>query len=176
MTPDERSWDRYLPLLHLHVRQLQLGRLYRRRLDSWDVVHDALLKALKNLDKFRGTSEAEFVAWLKKIAKNTLIDIHREHVLPFPEDEMSPLEAFLAASQPGASTLVVTGEELMHLASAIDRLPGDERDAIIAHCILELSLAEVAERLNRTERGVAGLLFRGKRRLRKMLIDSEDAA
>jgi len=39
------------------------------------------------------------------------------------------IQAFLAASQPGASTLVVTGEELMHLAAAIDRLPGDERDA-----------------------------------------------
>jgi RNA polymerase sigma-70 factor (ECF subfamily) len=85
------------------------------------------------------------------------------------------LGAYLTAAQPGPSTLAIRREELLRLAAALDRLPESERDAIIAHYILELPLAQVSARLERTERAVAGLLFRGKRRLRELLTEPEDA-
>ena len=89
------------------------------------------------------------------------------------EDWDTPLTAYVAASEPGPSTLIMRQEELLRLAAAVDQLPEAERDAVIAHYILELPLAEVALRLARSEKGVAGLLFRGKRRLREWLSESE---
>src|SRR5262245_41316966 len=71
--------DSYQALLRLHVRQLQLGRLYRVRLDSSDVVQDALKRAVEGLDGFRGKDEAELVAWLQKIVANTFLDLVRHH-------------------------------------------------------------------------------------------------
>lgn len=193
MTPTVKSLERYLPVLRLHVRHLQLGRLYhvgglcRARFDSWDVAQEAFMRADKGFEQVRGQSDGEIVAWLQRIVTNTFIDLVRENcagkrdpgreraIYDATGDGETPLGVCLAASQPGASTLLARQEELLGLAAALDRLPDDERDAVIAHFINELPLAQIAERLGRTVKGVAGLLFRGKRRLRELLACSEGA-
>lgn len=179
---------RYRPLLRLHVRQLQLGRLYHARFDSSDVVQEALLQAVRGLDGLQAADEAAIVAWLREVVGNVFIDLvrrqdaekrdpRREQAIgEAVSDGDTPLGAYLTASRPGPSTLAVRREELLRLADTVDRLPDAERDAIIAHFILELPLAEVAERLGRTEKAAAGLVFRGKRRLRELLAESEGIA
>src|SRR5262245_8804208 len=176
---------RYRPLLRLHVRQLQLGRLYHARFDSSDVVQEALLRAIRGLDGLQAADEAAVVAWLQEVVGNVFIDIvrrqdakkrdpRREQAIgDAVTDGDTPLAAYLTASRPGPCTLAVQCEELLRLAAAVDQLPDAERDAVIAHYILELPLVEVAARLGRTEKGAAGLVFRGKQRLRKLLADSE---
>lgn len=188
MTLLDWSLRRYRPLLSLHVRQLRLGRLYQARFDASDVVQEALTRAFKGFDKVRGQSECEVIAWLKVIVGHVLIDMVREHgaakrdpsiersVHAVSEDLDTPLAAYLTACEPGPSTLAVRQEDLLRLAAAMERLPDAEQDAIIAHFILELPLCDVASRLGRTEKGVAGLLFRGKRRLKEMLAEREDLA
>jgi RNA polymerase sigma-70 factor (ECF subfamily) len=177
--------DRFIPLLRLYVRQLQLGRL-RSWFDSSDVVQEALKRAVEGLNGFRGQSEAELVAWLHKVVRDAFIDIVRRiyahkcdprlerSIEDAVADGDTPLGAYLTAVQPGPSTLAVRREELLRLAAAVDRLPEAERDAVIGHYILELPLAEVATRIGRTDRAVAGLLVRGKRRLRELLTERGD--
>lgn len=179
---------RYRPLLRLHVRQLQLGRLYHARFDPSDVVQEALLRAVRGLDGLHATDEVAVVSWLREVVGNVFIDLvrrqdaarrdpRREQAIgEAAGDGDTPLAAYLTASQPGPSTLAVRREELLRLAEAVDQLPDGERDAVIAHCILELPLAEVAQRLGRTEKGAAGLVFRGKRRLRQLLTAAEERA
>jgi RNA polymerase sigma-70 factor (ECF subfamily) len=188
MTSPDRPLDRYRPLLCLHVRQLKLGRLYRARFDSSDVVQEALVRAVKGLDQVRGAAEPEFVRWLQAVVRNVLVDLVREHgagkrdprlertAADAAGDADTPLAAYLAASQPGPSTLAARQDDLLRLAAAVERLPEAERDAVVAHFILELPLAEVAARLGRSEKGAAGLVFRGKRRLRELLTESGDGA
>jgi RNA polymerase sigma-70 factor (ECF subfamily) len=177
--------NRYRALLRLHVRQLQLGRLYFARFDSSDVVQEAMLRAVRGLDQLQAGDEAGIVAWLREVVVNVFIDLVRWHDAekrdPRREqaideavgDADTPLAAYLTASRPGPSTLAVRSEELLRLAEAMDRLPDAERDAVITHSILELPLAEVATRLGRTEKAAAGLVFRGKRRLREIMTASE---
>jgi RNA polymerase sigma-70 factor (ECF subfamily) len=181
MPPPDPTLDRYRPLLCLHVRQLRLGRLYRSRFDSSDVVQEALARAVRALDQVRGRAEPELVRWLQAIVGNVLVDLVREHgagkrdprreqsVCDAAGDGDTPLGAYLTASQPGPCTLAARREELLRLAAAVEKLPDAERDAVVAHYILELPLAEVAARVGRTEKGAAGLVFRGKRRLRELL-------
>ena len=181
MTAPDWSLDRYRPLLALHVRQLRLGRLYQARFDASDVVQESLVRAVKALHQVRGRTEAEVVRWLRAIVGNVLVDLVREHAAArrdprlertaaqAGEDPETPLAAYLSASEPGPSTLAGRQEELLRLATAVEQLPEAERDAVVAHYLLGLPLAEAAARLGRTEKGVAGLLFRGKRRLRELL-------
>jgi RNA polymerase sigma-70 factor (ECF subfamily) len=185
MTRHEFPLELYRPLLSLHVRQLQLGRLYQARFDSSDIVQETLLRAVKALDQVHGQQEAERVRWLQTIVKNVLVDFVREQgaakrnprmeqtVGDAANDWDTPLAAYLTASEPGPSSLMMRQEELLRLATAVDQLPEAERDAVIAHYILELPLSEAARRLNRTEKGIAGLLYRGKRRLRELLTELE---
>jgi RNA polymerase sigma-70 factor (ECF subfamily) len=180
--------ERYRPLLRLHVRQLQLGRLYHARFDSSDVVQEAMFKAVRGLDGLRATDEAAVVAWLREVVGNVFLDLVRRQDAACRDprreqaigeaagDEDTPLAAYLTAAQPGPSTLAARREELLRLAAAVDRLPDAERDAVIAHCVLELPLVDVAARLGRTEKGAAGLVFRGKKRLRELLAAGEGTA
>lgn len=78
-------------------------------------------------------------------------------------------------TEPGPSTLAARKEELLRLADGLDRLPECERDALIAHYVLGLPLSEVADRLGRSAKGAAGLLFRGKLRLRTLMGRGDDA-
>lgn len=188
MPPPDRPLDRYRPLLCLHVRALRLGRLYRSRFDSSDVVQETLVRAVRGLDQVHGTGEGEFVRWLQAIVGNVLVDLVREHgagkrdprrertVADAAGEADTPLAAYLAAADPGPSTLAARREELLRLAAAVERLPEAERDAVVAHYLLELPLAEVAARLGRTEKGAAGLVFRGKKRLRELLAGAEGGA
>ena len=181
MTPDVALLDRYRPLLHLHARQLRLGRLYQARFDASDVVQETYLRAIAALDQVRGRSEPELVRWLQTILANVLTDLVRRHgadrrdprlersVAADASDRETPLGAYLAASDPGPSTVAGRQEELLRLATAIGTLPEIEQDAIVAHHILKLPVAEVAIRLGRTEKGAAGVLYRAMDRLRKLL-------
>lgn len=181
MIVSESELDRYRPLLQLHVRQLQLGRLFRARFSSSDVVQEAMLRAVAGFDQLREKNEAELVRWLQTIVTNVLVDLLREHSAKKRDPRLeqtvhdvanecdTPLAIYLSATQPGPSTQLSRKEDLLRMAAAIDRLPDAERDAVIAHFILELPLLEVAQRLGRTVKGVAGLLFRGKQRLKEFL-------
>jgi RNA polymerase sigma-70 factor (ECF subfamily) len=183
MTPADRSLDRYRPLLHLHVRQLRLGRLHGARFDSSDVVQETFAKAVHGLDGFRGQTEAQLVAWLRRILRNVLVDFVRatpgsglEVSIDAADDGGTPLGAYITATTPGPSTLARRKEDILRVAAAVARLPGDEQDAVVARHILGLPVPEVAVRLGRTTKGAAMLIYRATCRLKKLLADEEGEA
>jgi RNA polymerase sigma-70 factor (ECF subfamily) len=179
MIPDGDLLVRFRPLLYLHARHLLLGRLYQAGFDASDIVSETCVRALRALDQVRGRSEPEFVQWLRKILENIVKDLIGDVIrkpnnhLPYPwpadADERDPLGTYIAASGPGPSTVAGKQEELLRLAGAIKQLPEVEQDAVIGHHILELRVAEIAVRLGRTEKAVAGVLCRAKKRLRELL-------
>jgi RNA polymerase sigma-70 factor (ECF subfamily) len=180
MAPD---WpvERYRALLRLQARQLQLDPRLARRFDSSDLVQETLLRACRQRDQFRGGTEAERIAWLHAILANVCADeVNRAHagkrdvarevpVRAVAAESSSRLEAFLADRHPGPDEAADRAERLLRLADALDRLPEDQRDVVIHHHLLGTPVAGVAAALGRSERAVAGLLFRGRRRLAELL-------
>ncbi len=181
--PNEWSLDRYRPLLRLQARQLQLDPRLKRLWDSSDLVQDAYCRALKKRDQFRGTSEDELVRWLQRILANIVkdkIDAARaekrdigrvQSLEQAVTDSHVRLDAFLAAAQSSPSEQAERGEMLLRLAAALDQLPEDQRDVIIHHHLHATPVAEIAERMGKTPKAVAMLLYRGKRRLHELLAE-----
>ena len=56
------------------------------KLDPSDVVQLTLVKAHEKLTEFRGTTDAEMVAWLRRILTNNLTDAVRKYHREVPLD------------------------------------------------------------------------------------------
>src|SRR4051812_22205488 len=63
----------------LVLARIELGRarLVRPKTDASDIVQEALLKAHRGRDQFRGGSEGEFKVWLRRILANVMTDARR---------------------------------------------------------------------------------------------------
>ena len=75
----------------------------------------------------------------------------------------------MAAEQSSPSEQVQRKETALQLADALEQLPPDARDALVLQHWHGWTLAQIAERLNRTPGAVAGLIHRGLQQLKKTL-------
>jgi RNA polymerase sigma-70 factor (ECF subfamily) len=179
-----RPLEEYRDYLLILARATLAHRL-RSKLDPSDAVQQTLLRAHESRDQFRGATEAERAAWLRRILANVLAgsvrtfttaarDVSVEQSLAAVLDSSSArLEGWLAADHSSPSEHAARGEQLLRIAGALARLPEDQRRAVELHHLQGRTLAEAAEVMGRGNRAVAGLLIRGMRRLRQLLDEGQ---
>jgi RNA polymerase sigma-70 factor (ECF subfamily) len=173
--------ESYGPYLTLLVR-LQIGRNLRGKADPADLVQETFLAAQLNFRKFRGTTEGEFLGWLRQILVARLATLMRRYLgtkgrnvrlesrLEEELDQSSlVLERGLFSRQKTPSADAALREQAVLLAEAMDRLPEDYREVIILRNLEELPFAEVAERMGRTLDSVEKLWLRALARLRRTM-------
>jgi RNA polymerase sigma-70 factor (ECF subfamily) len=177
--------ERYRLFLQMHA-QRRLGPRLQQKLDAADLVQETLLQAYEKLWQFRGRTELELAAWLRTILENTLAmaarrfqagarDIARERSLPTRLVETQTGRSLrVPAPLPSPDEYVLRQEQLQHLAEALRQLPRDQRLAIQLHYLEGQSLIEVAQQMRRSKQAVVGLLFRGLRGLRRLLIGQNE--
>jgi RNA polymerase sigma-70 factor (ECF subfamily) len=174
--------ERYRPLLLLQVRQLQLDPRLQPRFDSSDLVHIALTQAIERFPQFKGNTEGELVRWLQTILSNTVInqirahqagirDVRMERSIQAAVDQSSArVEQFLVDNgQTDPGERVARQELLVRLGEAVDQLREEQREVFIRRHLMDFSIVEIADQLNKTRGEVAGLLFRAVRQLRQLL-------
>jgi RNA polymerase sigma-70 factor (ECF subfamily) len=153
------SYRAYLTLL----AQLQIGRRLQGKVDAADVVQDAFLGAHRDFGQFRGTTEKEFLGWLRQILAYVLAnlvryyqgaqrrDVRLERQLTIELDQSShALDRGLVADQSSPSQQAARREQAVLLAEALARLPEAWRDLLVLRHLEGLTFPEVAQRLGRT--------------------------
>jgi RNA polymerase sigma-70 factor, ECF subfamily len=182
--PQGPSLERYRAYLRVLAR-VQLDPILQGKLDPSDLVQETLLKAHEAREQFRGHTEAELMAWLRRILANTLIDAARrfagegrdvgreQSVAAALEQSSSRLEALLEADPSGSPPARAMHEEqLLRLAEALSQLPEDQRTAVELQYLAGQSVEAIARQMGRSKSSVGGLLRRGMRRLRELLEES----
>ncbi|RPI89626.1 MAG: sigma-70 family RNA polymerase sigma factor [Planctomycetaceae bacterium] len=174
------QFERYRSYLLLLAR-LQLDKRWQQRIDPSDLVQQTLLDGQAKWHQM-GTENAELAAWLRKALSNNLADairklqtakrnIGRERLLNDALDASSAaLASLLGQEQTSVGQRAVRNEDLVRLAEALAQLPEPQREAIVLHHLQGASLKETARSLGRTDPAVAGLLHRGLRRLRELML------
>jgi RNA polymerase sigma-70 factor (ECF subfamily) len=176
--------ERYRPYLLLLARRHLDPRL-RAKLDASEIVQRTLLEAIQADGQFRGTSEAEEAAWLRRILAHNLAnairdflrdkrDVRRERSIEDAVEESSRrLEAWIAAEQSSPSERAERHEQGVRLAAALAALPERQREAVTMHFLEGWPLKEVAVQLGCGLDAVAGLVKRGLAHLRERLREPE---
>src|SRR5262249_21380956 len=129
---------------------------------------------------------AQQAAWLRRALANNLTDeirrlgsrgkerVEEQSLEQALEASSARLEAWLAREESTPGRAAVHREQLAHLAEALLQLPDDQRLAVELHHLQCLSPADVGHRLHRRREAVAGLVFRGRKKLRRLLTEKRE--
>jgi RNA polymerase sigma-70 factor (ECF subfamily) len=178
-----RLLERYRNYLALLAR-VQVSRRLQNKVDAADLVQETFLEAHKNFARFRGTSEGEFLGWLRQILAAVAVNLVRRYVRTrardvrlerrLAEDIDRSSQAFfaLAARHSSPSEQAARREEAVRLADALEQLPEDYREVVVLSHLEGLSFPEVARRMGRSVDSVKNLWARALARLRRSLGES----
>jgi RNA polymerase sigma-70 factor (ECF subfamily) len=152
--------------------------LTRSDADADDVVQDAMLRAWRAFDQFRG---GDIRPWLLAIVRNcwrtSLADSKRRGHVALPEENMAMKGEVLTFPGPSPETAAVRGSEGRKLDSVIASLPEEFREVLILREMEELSYREIATITAVPIGTVMSRLARGRAILReKWLSDVESEA
>lgn len=165
--------DEFRPYLRLLAQRAMDGRL-AGRIDSSDVVQQTYLSAVRKFDEFTGVDADALAGWLQLIHERNLIDTARKHLVAEKravgrEETLSEAESLNDVELTSPSQRLMRGERAVRLAAALAQLPDDQADAVRLRHLDGETLENIALKLDRSERAVAGLLYRGMTNLRKVL-------
>ena len=175
--------DRDRPLVEAaQIDPLQYDALYRRYLaqvysyayyelgdhhEAEDATERTFLAALTNLGRFEerarpadGEGASTFRVWLFQIARNTIANQRRGR----RRHPQAPLDAAALVADPlDVEGGVALRDEAAAAWNAVGRLPADRRRALVLRFVEEMSTAEIAGILGRSEGAVRVLIHRALR-------------
>lgn len=141
----EQLCGRYLPRL----RRWAHGRLpafARGPLQTDDLVQDALLRTLQQLERFEPRHEAALQAYLRQALQNRVRDELRRAAR---RPAASPLDSGHPDAAPSPLEQTIGRESLERYEAALARLGEDDRAAIVAKLELQGSYHELAASLGK---------------------------
>ncbi len=160
----------------LGIAERELDTDLRAKGGASDLVQDTFLEAQRDFAGFRGETEADLLAWLRRLLLNNLANfarnyrqtakrrLEREVRLPAGDESQAGASQFAAAT-PSPSARAQTGEEVAALHAALDRLPDDYRQIVMLRYIDGLTFDEIAGRMGRSPAALRKLWSRAVERM-----------
>jgi RNA polymerase sigma-70 factor, ECF subfamily len=189
---DSPDWklENYRPFIRLLARGLLRDwPQLQAKINQSDLAQEVLVKAIQGLPQFRGTTEAELLNWLRAILAHEFQNVCRRFVFnqgrnPALERSIEEsltrssvrLGAFLEAAQASPSEAAQTREALFDLAAALETLPPDDYEMVIAHEIEGESYRAIAERLGVAAATVLNRVTKALKELRVRLAGHDNEA
>lgn len=164
--------------------QMRLDQAIAGRVDASDIVQDVLLEASQRMDDYIRNPVMPFHLWLRQLAKDRVIDMHRRHrvagrrsvdreqnLVSFQSDEKSAadLATLLRDTQLTPAAAIVRKEMEQRFLAALGQLDDSDREIVIMRHFEHLGNGEVAQALGLTPPAAGMRYLRAIRRLREIL-------
>jgi RNA polymerase sigma-70 factor (ECF subfamily) len=154
------------------------------RVDASDVVQEALGEASRRLPEYLRDQPLPFYPWLRQIAWERLMDMHRRHVhaqkravgrehrrYALPDRSTMALADQLLASGTSPSGHFAREEVRIRMRTALEGLPPRDREVLVLRHLEQLSTREIAAVTGITEGAVKTRHLRALQRVRGLLND-----
>jgi RNA polymerase sigma-70 factor (ECF subfamily) len=186
---DQASWRALLARHEGRLRRLVAFRMDRRlqgRLDPSDVLQEVYLEVAGHLDDYLQAPGLPFYLWLRGIAGNKLLELHRHHLGTemrdagrevslyrgaLPEASSAELAARLLGRLNRPSEAAVRAETKLRLQEALNSLEPLDREVLALRHFEQLSTAETARVLGIKEAAAGKRYLRALRRLKDILAE-----
>jgi RNA polymerase sigma-70 factor, ECF subfamily len=182
---DEAARQRLLSFYRSNLRRMVAGRLDKRlaaRVDPSDIVQETMIDADRRLAKFLRQPTVPLLVWLRKIAAERVIDIHRRHLgsqcrsvirehresQSFGESACELIE-LITNGKTSPSGELMRKEQIEQIRAAINRLPARYRDVLVMRHFDQMEPEEIARVLGTSPGAVRARLLRALLRLKEML-------
>lgn len=162
--------------LHLLARA-EVESSLRAKADASDLVQQTLLEAYRDFGQFRGRTEAEWLAWLRRILARNAAEFVRHYRLtgkrqtarevPLQPGSGPGLQPAAADETP--SQALVRKERELLVADALMQLTEDHREVIVLRNLQRLPFDEVARRMGRSRPAVQMLWMRALEKMQDAL-------
>ena len=170
---DAAALDHVLKMIRPHVER-QLLRYPVSDEDRRDLLQATLMQIVRRLGSFR--AESSFSTWLFRVTANEALMLmrsrrrHRARVVEGLDwEELAVLPSVNDAEPTQVDVGAQNRERDARVRDALQELPEDYRDVVVAHYHLDLGLQEIADKLSITESAVRSRLHRARTRLRSLL-------
>jgi RNA polymerase sigma-70 factor (ECF subfamily) len=160
----------------------RIGSHLAKKTEADDVLQDAVMEALRTLDK-APLDSWDPLHWLFQICERKIIDAHRryfesqkrdaakEAALPDTSEAGGGLANLLAASMTTPSAAFSRDQRQLRMLAALDTLPEDQREALRLRYLVGLPSKEIAQKLGKTDGAVRVMLSRSLAKLQEMLAE-----
>jgi RNA polymerase sigma-70 factor (ECF subfamily) len=183
---DATARDGLLARHRERLRKMIACRLDRRlaaRIDPSDVVQEVLAEVNDKLERYLRERPLPFYPWLRELASERLITLHRRHVkaakrsvrreepglLPLPDESLADLAERLVTSATSPSQRVARHEQRQLVQLALARLPERDREVLVLRHLEQLSVEDTAAVLGIGPGAVKMRHVRALERLRALL-------
>jgi RNA polymerase sigma-70 factor (ECF subfamily) len=152
----------------------------RAKVDASDLVQQTLLEAHRGFGRFQGATEAEWLAWLRRILDNNAADFVRRYrgtgkrqvgrEVPLAGAGSSAAgcpEPAAGDESPSAQAVRAEGE--LALTEALSKLSPDHREVIVLRNLQRLPFDEVGRRMDRSRPAVQMLWMRAIQKLQEVM-------
>ena len=170
---DQEAFERLVRAYEKRVFALTL-RMCGNAEDAAEAAQEAFLAVWQGLKFFRG--EASFSTWLYRLASNACVDLlrregrHRAAAGPSLNDE----ELDLAAADPAPTPQEAAerAELRQQIEAGLQQLSLEYRQVLVLREMHQLSYEEIGQTLNLDPGTVKSRISRGRKRLRKILLEN----
>jgi len=142
------------------------------KIGASDIVQETALDAHRDFGRFRGTTQEEFLGWLRAILKNNVVDavrrfqqshkraVSREVSLHLIVDRDRHGIAIESAGSRTPDRSAIRREEAARLADVLERIPARYRTLLRMRYWDGLTFAQIGARIERSEDATRKLWFR----------------
>lgn len=164
---------------------VRMDNLLRARFDPSDVVQEAYMEVSRRLSEYGQTRPIPFYPWLRQIAWERLVELHRwhfrkkrsvvreQHDVPLSDESFCHLAEGLVASRSSPSGRLVRHELVERVRRAMSSLDVTSREILVLRHLEQLNTNEAAAVLGVSVSAVKSRHFRAMQRLMQELERSD---